>query len=211
MEVHTLLADRQIARLQLLRYGVQAGVVVEVDERSLPVLQLVERRRLLKLAAQVGELVVMPYLLQAKLFALLLVPGEIEVQTARILTAIGLRLWPLPTSTRQLARPWLRRLPAWPCPTQRRDEDGHVGKPVLSSLITGHNEHLGIEVRVRVIGDLLKLQRVFVAVVRHDVNVSGCVRELWLDADEAAGYMAAIKHPVHRVAAEDSRNLLLGG
>jgi hypothetical protein len=52
---------------------------------------------------------------------------------------------------------------------------------------------------------------VAVAVVRGDVNVSGCVRELWLDADEAAGYMAAIEHPVHRVSTEDGRNLLLGG
>ena len=34
---------------------------------------------------------------------------------------------------------------------------------------------------------------------------------LWLDADEAAGYMAAIEHPVHGVAAEDGGNLLLGG
>ena len=91
MEIHTLLADRQIARLQLLRYGVQAGVVVEVNERSLTVFQFIQRRRLLKLTAQVGELVVVPYLLKAKLFALLLVPGEVKVKAARILTAIGLR------------------------------------------------------------------------------------------------------------------------
>ena len=70
MEVHTLLANRQIAGLQLLRYGVQAGVVIEVDERAFAILQLIQRRRLLKLTAQVGELVVMPYLLQAKLFTL---------------------------------------------------------------------------------------------------------------------------------------------
>ena len=70
MEVHALLADRQITRLQLLRYGVQAGVVVEVDERSLTVFQFIQRRRLLEHTAQVGELVVVPYLLQPKLFAL---------------------------------------------------------------------------------------------------------------------------------------------
>ena len=82
MEVHALLTDRQIPRLQLLRDGIQAGVVIEVDERSLAVLQLVEGGRLLKLAAQIGELVVVPNLLQAKLLALLLVPGEVEVQAA---------------------------------------------------------------------------------------------------------------------------------
>ena len=71
MEVHALLANRQITRLQLLRYGVQPAVVVEVDERPLAVFQFVERRRLLKPTTQVGELVVMPYLLQTKLFALL--------------------------------------------------------------------------------------------------------------------------------------------
>ena len=66
MKVHTLLADGEISVVQLLRDRIEAGVVVEVDERSLAVLQLVERGRLLELAAQVGELVVMPDLLQAQ-------------------------------------------------------------------------------------------------------------------------------------------------
>jgi hypothetical protein len=66
-------------------------------------------------------------------------------------------------------------------------------------------------VRVRIIGDLLELQGVFVAVVRHDVNVGRRVGEFWLDADEAAGHMPAIEHPVHRVTAEDRRDLLFGG
>ena len=74
MKVHALLADRQIAVVQLLRHGVEAGVEIEVDKRAFAVLQLIEGRRFLKLAAQIGELVVMPYLLQAKLLALLLVP-----------------------------------------------------------------------------------------------------------------------------------------
>ena len=62
--------------------------------------------------------------------------------------------------------------------------------------------------RVRVTGDLLKLQGVLVAVVGHDMNIGGRVRELWLDADEAAGHMAAVEHPVHGVAAEDGGDLL---
>ena len=165
----------------------------------------------MKLTAQVGELVVVPYLLKAKLFALLLVPGEVKVKAARILTAIGLRSGFFRLQLGSLRGLGCEGLLLGLVQLSGRDEDGHVGKPVLSGLITGDNEHLGIEVCVRIIGDLLKLQGVFVAVVRDDVNVSGGVSELWLDADEAAGYMAAIKHPVHRVSTEDGRNLLLGG
>ena len=99
------------------------------------------------------------------------------MKTARILAAIGLRFG--------LFRLQLGSLRGLGCggfllgliQLSGGYEDGHVGKPVLSSLVTGHDEHLGIEVRVRVTGDLLKLQGVFVAVVRDDVNVSGCVRE----------------------------------
>ncbi len=71
MKLHLLLADGEIAVLQLLRHGVEAIVEIEVDERAFAVLQLVEGGRLLELAAQIGELVVAPDLLQPKLFALL--------------------------------------------------------------------------------------------------------------------------------------------
>ena len=37
------------------------------------------------------------------------------------------------------------------------------------------------------------------------------VRRLRLDADEAAGDMAAIEDPIHRVTGEDVGDLLLGG
>ena len=59
---------------------------------GLLVLHLVERGRFLELAAQIGELVVAPYLLQAKLLALRLVPGVVKVQRAGILAAVLLRL-----------------------------------------------------------------------------------------------------------------------
>jgi len=42
------------------------------------------------------------------------------------------------------------------------------------------------------------------------VNVSAAVRQLRLDRDEPAGNVAAIEHPIDRIAAEDGRNLLFG-
>ena len=59
--------------------GIEANVVVEVDERTLLVLQLIQRWGLLEVSTQVSELVVMPNLLKSKLLALLLVPSEVEV------------------------------------------------------------------------------------------------------------------------------------
>ncbi len=59
--------------------------------------------------------------------------------------------------------------------------------------------------------DLPELQGVFVAVVGDDVDVRRAVRSLRLDADEAAGDMAAVEDPVHRVPTEDGGDLLLGG
>ena len=64
MKLDLLLADGQVAVIQFLRHGVESVVVVEVDERAFPVLQLIERRRLLKLATQIGELVIAPNLLK---------------------------------------------------------------------------------------------------------------------------------------------------
>ena len=43
------------------------------------------------------------------------------------------------------------------------------------------------------------------------MNVGRAVRDLRLDADEAAGNMAAIEDPIHGVTGKDIRNLLLGG
>ena len=85
-----MLANGEIAVVQLLRHRVQAGVVIEVDERALLVLHLVQRRGLLELAAQVGEFVISPNLLQSKRFPLLLVPAVVEVQAAGILAAVRL-------------------------------------------------------------------------------------------------------------------------
>ena len=56
------------------------------------VLQFVERRCFLETAAQIGELVVPPDLLESKFLALLLVPRVIEVQRAGVLLAVLFRL-----------------------------------------------------------------------------------------------------------------------
>ena len=92
MEFDLLLADGQIPVLQLLRHGVKPTVEIEVDERAFAVFQLVERGRLLELAAQVGELVVAPDLLESEFFSLALVPDEVEVQRAGIFAAVLLSL-----------------------------------------------------------------------------------------------------------------------
>ncbi len=43
------------------------------------------------------------------------------------------------------------------------------------------------------------------------MNVGRAVRQLRLDADKAAGNVAAVKDPIHRVAGKDVGDLLLGG
>src|ERR1700722_6059695 len=84
LELHALLADREIALHNRLRDCVETVGKVVGDERALTVLQLVEGGRFLKLAAQVSELVIAPNLLNAKRRALLLVPAVIEAQRAGI-------------------------------------------------------------------------------------------------------------------------------
>jgi hypothetical protein len=92
VKLDLLLTDGEIAVVQLLRHGVQAIAEVEVDERALLVLDFIQGRRFLELTTQVGELVVAPYLLKAKRFALRLIPGVIEVEIARILAPVLLSL-----------------------------------------------------------------------------------------------------------------------
>src|SRR6185312_2344630 len=89
VKLYLLLADGERAVVQLLRHGVQAVREIEVDERRLFVLYLVESGRLLKLAAQIRELFITPYFLQATLFAFGVVPGVVKVQCAGILAAVG--------------------------------------------------------------------------------------------------------------------------
>ena len=80
MKFNFLLADGEIPVVQKLRYGVEPAIEIEVDERWFFILHFIERGRFLELTAQVGELVVVPDLLEAKLLALLLVPRVVEVQ-----------------------------------------------------------------------------------------------------------------------------------
>jgi hypothetical protein len=51
LELNALLADGEIAVVNGFRDGVEAVVVVEVDERPLAILQLVECRGFLKVTA----------------------------------------------------------------------------------------------------------------------------------------------------------------
>ena len=89
------------------------------------------------------------------------------------------------------------------------DEDGKIGQLVLRGLITGSDEHLGIEVQVILTSDLLQLKGVLVAVVGDDVDVRRRSGNLGLYADEAAGDMTAVEYPVHRVSGEDIGDLFL--
>src|SRR5665213_2414842 len=70
VELDLLLTDGEIAVVQLLRHRIQAIREIEVDERWLFVLHLVQRRRFLKLPAQVGELVIAPFLRRPNSLAL---------------------------------------------------------------------------------------------------------------------------------------------
>ena len=54
-----------------------------------------------------------------------------------------------------------------------------------------------------------KLKGVLVSVVRDDMDIRGGVCHLRLDADEAAGDMAAIENPIHGIAGEHIGDLLL--
>src|SRR5579859_196303 len=89
MKVHALLADGEIASVNFFRDGVEAVSEIEVDEARLFVLDLVKRGSLLELAAQVGELVIPPNLLQTKLLALLLIPRVVKVEGAGVQTPVG--------------------------------------------------------------------------------------------------------------------------
>ena len=57
--------------------------------------------------------------------------------------------------------------------------------------------------------DLAELQGVLVAVVGNDVNVGRSVGDFGLDAQKAAGDVAAVKCPVHGISPEDRCNLFL--
>ena len=92
MKLDLLLADGEIAVVKLLRHGVETVTEIEVDERRLLLLHLIKRGCLLEMAAQVGELVVMPYLFKAQRIAFLRVPGVVEVKRAGIFAAVGLGL-----------------------------------------------------------------------------------------------------------------------
>ena len=85
------------------------------------------------------------------------------------------------------------------------------GQLLLGRLISGRDEHLGIEVGVGISRDFLNIKRVLVAVVGDDVNVGRAVREFRLDADEATGNVAAVEDPVHRISGKYVGDFLFRG
>ena len=91
-----------------------------------------------------------------------------------------------------------------------RNKHRHRREFVLSCLVTWRDEHLGIEVGIRVLRDLAKLQGVLIAVVGDDMNVRAAAGDLGLNRDKTAGDMATIEDPARCVAAEHGRDLLLG-
>ncbi len=146
-----------------------------------------------------------------KLFALLLVPGVIEVQAAGILAAIllGLGLFGLQFGSLRGLR--CCRLLLRLVQLGSGNEDGQLGQPVLRGLVAGNDEDLGIEVGICRRSRFPAAARVYSLPWSETMWMSVvAVRDFRLDADEAAGDMAAIEDPIHGVAGEDSCDLLLG-
>jgi hypothetical protein len=148
VKLDLLFTDGEIAVVQLLGHGVKAIAEIEVDERTLLVLHLIERRSLLELAAQVGELVVAPYLLKAKGFALRLIPGVIEVEIARILAPVLLSLRLFGLQLRCLRCFGSSRLLLRLIQFGGRHEHRKLRQPVFCRLVAGSDEHFGIEVGI---------------------------------------------------------------
>jgi len=70
--------------------------------------------------------------------------------------------------------------------------------------------NLGIEMRISITRHFAKLKCVLVTVVRDNVDVRRGIRHLRLHTDKTAGDVAAIKHPIHRIAGKNVGDLLLG-
>ena len=149
--------------------------------------------------------------LQAQLLALRFVPGVVEVESAGILAAVLFFFGLLGFERGSLSGLGGGNLLFRLVKLRRGHEDRQLDQFFFGRLIAGRDENLGIEVGIGVGRDFLKLQGVLVAVVGNDMNVGRAVREFWLDADKAAGNVAAIEDPVHRVAGKDVGDLLLRG
>src|SRR6185437_16116118 len=78
VKLHLLLADGEITVIEFFGNRIKSIAEIKVDKGWFLVLHFVQSGRLLKLPAQIRELVIAPYRLQAKLFALRLVPGVVE-------------------------------------------------------------------------------------------------------------------------------------
>ena len=66
MELNLGFADRYVPVLEELGDGIESVGEIEVDERTLAVLQLVDDRRFFELALEIGELTVIPDLPEAE-------------------------------------------------------------------------------------------------------------------------------------------------
>ena len=166
------------------------------------VFQLVEGGCFLEVTTEIGELVIPPYLLQAKLSALLLVPRVVKVELSGILAAILLSLSRFSlTLIGYLCFSFLR-FPLRLVQLGGGDKDRQRREFVFASLIAGCDKDFRVEMGVAVARYFLELKRVFVSVVRNDMHVRGRVRDLRFDRDEAARYMAAVEYPGHSIAAK---------
>ena len=188
LEINPLLADGEVALQHGLVHGVEAVVVAPVDEASLPIFQLVEDRRFLELAAQVGELVIAPDFLKSQPIGLFAVPCVIEVELAGILAAIalGLRLCLLPLRRTSFASASAASRFALSS-SAAGTNTGRVTSFSFPAWSPGEMNTFGVVVRICVSRDLAELQRVLIAVVRYDMHVGCAVRHLGLDGDEPAG------------------------
>ena len=122
LELDTLFADGEISIQNGLGDCVKSIVEIEIDQTSLPVFQLVQSRGFLEVTTEIGELVIPPYLLEAKLIPLLLVPGVVKVELSGIFAAILLSLICFSLTLIWLFVPRLLGLLLSPYPTQQREQ-----------------------------------------------------------------------------------------
>ena len=137
VKLDLLLTDGEVAVIKFLRHRVETVTEIEVDERSaFSSFVLVKSGRFLEVAAQIGELFVVPNLLDAEGIAFFRVPHIVEVQCDRD-TGCDTSL-PFVSSTFSSAslsgfsrNRFLLSLLELCC----RDEDRQFRQPVLRSLI----------------------------------------------------------------------------
>src|SRR5580698_7861025 len=163
----------------------------------------------MKLATEIGELVIPPNLFEAKFLGFRFVPRVIEVERAGILAPVRFlfsRLSLLCGSLSGLSR---CRLLLHLVQFGDRYKDRQLDETVLSGFVARSDEDLGIKMGIVITRNLSQLQGVFVSVIGDYMHVRSAACYFRLDADKAASYVPTIEHPIHGVPGKDVRNLLL--